>query len=327
MRRQLFIGGSGRSGTLILLNIMGTHKDIFNLPIEMRFIIDPDGLIDLVDALTVNYSPFLGREALYRFQRLMTEYLAQPGTRPYLDYNFPEWFGRDFYFKTVDEFISGLTEYEFWGSSVFENPPAPPLNAGTDSTKETQTPAGKRKIKGATYFPDRGLLIKKAAEFVDTLFSHAAAEKGKPIWVEKTPFNILHAEFLWELFPEAGLIHIKRDPRAVANSLANPAQPWAPNDIRSASLFLRSTLERWFDVKKRLHLENRPYLEVKLEELVHSTPDFLQNLANFCGVENTFPRKHRPIPEKVDYWKTQMSSQDITIVEEVLGPYTRMMGY
>ena len=49
---RIFVTGTGRSGTWILYRALGCHEAIHILPREMRFIIDPDGLMDLVDALT-----------------------------------------------------------------------------------------------------------------------------------------------------------------------------------------------------------------------------------------------------------------------------------
>jgi len=94
----IFIGGTGRSGTGILHKALGCHEAIFALtPGEMRFLIDPDGLIDLIDALTVRYSPVQAREALFRFERLMNVYLTVPQKAPYKGYDITPCLGGRYY--------------------------------------------------------------------------------------------------------------------------------------------------------------------------------------------------------------------------------------
>lgn len=48
----IFIGGTGRSGTTITARILGSHSRIYMVPFEVRFIVDPDGLCDLVAGKT-----------------------------------------------------------------------------------------------------------------------------------------------------------------------------------------------------------------------------------------------------------------------------------
>ena len=69
--QPVFIGGTGRSGTTILARMLSLHKDIFTIPFETRFIVDPYGLADLVDALSEKWSLYNGDRALRDFKNLM----------------------------------------------------------------------------------------------------------------------------------------------------------------------------------------------------------------------------------------------------------------
>ena len=79
------------------------------------------------------------------------------------------------------------------------------------------------------YFDDRPTLIAILRGFVEELFAGAAVAQGKQTWCEKTPFNVLSAPFLWELFPEATVVHVMRHPVAVVASHLH--QPWAPTEL------------------------------------------------------------------------------------------------
>src|SRR5947207_2280859 len=68
----IFVAGTGRSGTSQLADILGQHPQIHRIPIETRFIVDPGGLRDLADALTVRCDPIVGEDALRRLSDMLT---------------------------------------------------------------------------------------------------------------------------------------------------------------------------------------------------------------------------------------------------------------
>lgn len=310
---QLFVGGSGRSGTTLMLKALGKHPEIHSLSMEMRFLIDPDGLVNLVNALSRDYSPFQAREALYRFHRLMTVHLCQPNRRPYLGFNFPAIFGEDFYSCRLNRFLDSMKAYEFEGRSYFEY--------------HEENPEANRPVFGARYFPDRQVLLELTASFVDDLFSKAAEKAGKPIWCEKTPFNVLHLDFLWELFPRVPVIHIFRDPRAVILSLLQPTEYWAPDNAHDAALFLDSFFQRWFDLKARLDFTGKHLIEIRYEDLVRSPRPTLDRLKQELDLNRDFADIPSMNVARLDAWNEQLTPDQIRQVEAVMGPTIEKLGY
>ena len=65
--------------------------------------------------------------------------------------------------------------------------------------------------------------------FLSRLLDDYARKQGKPRWAEKTPGNIIHAERLFDLWPNAKLIHIVRDPRDIFAS-RRQAKKWDDPD-------------------------------------------------------------------------------------------------
>jgi hypothetical protein len=53
---KIFIAGTGRSGTSILHQILGTHAEIFKIPYESKFIVEGDGLNALLPRLHEDFS-------------------------------------------------------------------------------------------------------------------------------------------------------------------------------------------------------------------------------------------------------------------------------
>lgn len=54
----VFVGGTGRSGTTILARLLGSHPNFHLIPIEVRFLVDPGGLCDLVNG-TIDLARFV----------------------------------------------------------------------------------------------------------------------------------------------------------------------------------------------------------------------------------------------------------------------------
>ena len=95
----------------------------------------------------------------------------------------------------------------------------------------------------ARYFPARAELTGILREFTAGLFGAAAGTAGKRTWCEKTPFNLLSAPFLLELFPEATVVVIMRHPVHVAASHLD--QPWAPSTLEGVLGWLEPVYRRW----------------------------------------------------------------------------------
>jgi hypothetical protein len=64
MTKMIFVGGTGRSGTSIVKELIAAHPGAASLPFEYRFIIDPDGLVDFYTSYTAAWSPYLADRTL-----------------------------------------------------------------------------------------------------------------------------------------------------------------------------------------------------------------------------------------------------------------------
>ena len=82
--RQIFIVGTGRSGTTILRKILGHHSRVYAFAKELHFISDTNGLIDLAQTLSQNWNPFNASEAIVEFRDLVLNHLWQRRIHHYL---------------------------------------------------------------------------------------------------------------------------------------------------------------------------------------------------------------------------------------------------
>jgi hypothetical protein len=182
-----------------------------------------------------------------------------------------------------------------------------------------------RQLKNVRFFSDREQLAKMAADLVDDLFLHATHQAGKETWCEKTPSNLMHIDFLWELFPDSAFIHVKRDPRGVINSFSN--QFWAIEKIRDSALSLREVYKRWFALKEGLDFNRHKYLEIKLEDIAASQNSAMERIAAFCGVDNSWNNVPEIRTEKVNYWQETLTEAKKEEITQILEPYIQLMGY
>jgi hypothetical protein len=77
---------------------------------------------------------------------------------------------------------------------------------------------------------------------VKSLLDPLAREAGKPSWIEKSTQTVVAAPVLLAMFPDAGIVHVVRDGRDVACSIAR--MPWGPDSVLEAIEYWANRLRR-----------------------------------------------------------------------------------
>ncbi|MEO1377475.1 MAG: sulfotransferase [Cyanobacteria bacterium J06635_10] len=171
-----------------------------------------------------------------------------------------------------------------------------------------------------------------------TIFDSFLAEYSrvmeKPRWGEKTPDHYQYIETLFEWYPNAQVIWMLRDPRAVVSSLA--AVPWAKSctDLHTR-VWVRSLspMEDWAK-DSRVKVVQYEKLVTETERMLCEICDFLsetytpeminrsqnsQPILNHDQWERTHLQKTlQPIDSSsLDKWKSKLSIQEISIIEHL----------
>ncbi len=316
MTSPIFVAGTGRSGTSQLADILGEHPQIHRIPIETRFIVDPGGLRDLADALTIRYDPFVGEDALRRLSDLLTVRLVGRRDRD-RGHTVPVAIGERHYWDAVGRLWPELVAGTFDES-------VPAAGSGHAGWPAGPFEPGSHRRVVPRYFGDRRELVGILRRTVDTMFGGAAADAGKPTWCEKTPFNLLCMDFLWELIPEATVVHIKRHPVAVVASHVD--QPWAPPTVDGVLAWLKPVYERWLAWKTTVDLTDRRYVEVRAEDLAADWPGQRRALFDLLGVGD-FATRSAFRSHRLDSRRHQFDGGTRALVERSLGGIIPAMGY
>ena len=168
---EIFICGSGRSGTSIYSRIIGLHRDIWSFKWESQIFSGLPALCDLIDSKN-------------------PEQLAE---------KFSDRVSGHLYKRNVGgRYNAGLFELisEEYLASVLET-----LKANISSSVSEE---------------DR---IVSCRKFSDAIFSIAASKEDKKNWCEKTPRNLLYADLIQTIYPDAKFINLIRDGRDVVSSI------------------------------------------------------------------------------------------------------------
>jgi hypothetical protein len=175
-------------------------------------------------------------------------------------------------------------------------------------------------------------------------FAGYAALKGKTRWGDKTPGYVSYLTSISALFPDVQVVHLIRDGRQVARSIAE--QEWGAPTLVSAARWWRNKVARGCGFGRSARPDQ--YLEVRLEHLTADPERTARRLCDFLGVpfdpdmlrfhETAAERMrgggrglHRhlvsPVTPDLREWSEGLSMRDRHLVEAACAPLLVELGY
>jgi len=127
------------------------------------------------------------------------------------------------------------------------------------------------------------------------------------------------------MFPDAKIVHIKRDPRGVAYSLSQ--QTWAPGNVSDALKILTPIYDRWQNLKSSLHLPPDRYIEIKSETFFTDCRPQIDQLLDWLGAGPAEMDTANITPDRIDSWRGKIAPADLELCNRKLSPYLVLMGY
>jgi hypothetical protein len=169
---------------------------------------------------------------------------------------------------------------------------------------------------------------------------------GRPVFLNKSAMVTFMIPFLLEQYPEAKLIHLIRDGRAVALSWAKKVKKIIeekPEDyeevdfsiefndlLRNCSRSWREHIEEVERQKKALNLEKRGILcEFRYEDFCTTPRDYLEQLASFIGISpEPYRRKDLTHISSANYkFKMELDEPIFQEMMTLMEPALRAKGY
>ena len=114
----------------------------------------------------------------------------------------------------------------------------------------------------------------------DCMLQMYAESQGKLVRGEKTPVHHLYIDTLFEWFPQARIVYIVRDPRAVVTSYATLDQPWAQGPVEEYAFRWRRSAR----IAESLRGDPRVIL-VQYEGFVERPSAELDRVFEFVGLD------------------------------------------
>ena len=255
----IFIGGTGRSGTTVLGDLLNEHSLVrTSNPTEIKFLANRGGLLDVVFG-SMN-SQIENREKISIFHY-----------RTYRERTQKDLLHRN---QRFDEFNKKI--WEKWWEIDSPAPHGPGLHVGIE----------KRDLQ--RLLSDFSNSMKKspskhAKKFMNSFIALQKNHKGEKYWAETTPMNISYSNRLTQLFPDAKFIVIRRDPRDVIASLLT--KDWGPNTALEGIEWIESRLRADNDALRAV--EPKQVLVIHLEDLVtNSAEETYSKILDFLELED-----------------------------------------
>jgi Sulfotransferase family len=190
---------------------------------------------------------------------------------------------------------------------------------------------------GTTYM-GRDTFRAAARRFCDEIFLEnlEALDPAASFLLERTPWHAQHLDLIAGIYPDAHVIHIIRDGRAVARSLVSMG--WGPSTIREAA-------DEWRDCVagglKGRDLFGERYIEVRYEDLLANPVNGAETIYEWLGLGldggvleqvaleagTKFNVDSASPTVATDKWRAEITAEDLQEFDAAAGTLARQLGY
>jgi hypothetical protein len=183
--------------------------------------------------------------------------------------------------------------------------------------------------------------ITNMPEFIDALFRINAEGENKALWLDKTPYYILHIPTLLAAFPDAQFVHIIRDGRDAALSMLERAADIRVFNVSEGAHLWRRYVEAGRSAGRLLSAHQ--YLEFRYEDMLQDPEATVRRVCEFLGEEfsekvidfqkSRDPNIKTPLLKQGlqknnrEKWREGMTTYQMHVFEAVAGDTLSACGY
>lgn len=342
------VSGFGHSGKTSVTDLLREVERIYShhSSFEFGLIRLPDGILDLGNAITDNWSPIRSDFAVKRFKKLCFA----------LSSNYSEMLHPEF-LEISEKYINSLIKDELlveWYDTLYSSYPwyktkiksvlkrANLLSAFR--TLRKKVPTSGLSSKSVVYLIDNNNFLEKTKKYLTEILSHNNIEKGQAV-VTNNAFEPFNPGYAMDLFDDAYCVVVDRDPRDIYLSALNSTGLFVPKFEQSNSNFSQKFLENLkkdflgvqnidtFIYRQKLYRnnvsisDNKRIIRIHYEDLVLNYEDTVGKLFKRLDIH---PNRHNNKfayfnPEEsirnVRLWKQYKNIPEIAKIEKELNDY------
>jgi hypothetical protein len=189
---------------------------------------------------------------------------------------------------------------------------------------------------------------RSGGDFLRIVMGEIARKQGVERWADCTPEHLLYLREIKREIPEALVVHIVRDGRDVALSLAKQGWirplPWdRKKSVLVAGLYWQWMVNRGLEDGRKLGAD---YIEIHFEDLIRNPRPTLAKLGQFIGQDLDYDKirevaigsvssPNTSFEEESDdqefnpvgRWRQQLSLENLTTLESLVGGTLENLGY
>lgn len=189
---------------------------------------------------------------------------------------------------------------------------------------------------------------RSSGDFLRIVMEQIACRQNVDRWADCTPEHLLYAEAIQQTFPGASVVHIIRDGRDVALSLAKlgwirPILPHRNGRLTASALYWEWIVQKGRATGQRIA---RNYTEVRFEELITEPRRILAQLGRFIDHDLDYDRIRRVAVGSVSKpntsfmdelqgqpftplrrWERLLPPDDLAVLERLIGDRLSDLGY
>jgi hypothetical protein len=261
----VFIGGSGRSGTTIALNLLSRHPEFHaSMPREIKYLTSRHGLIDLAYSRPMRFEENL-KSRRNNFAARLLPIFGLSKISSFEKELFGPWWSETGKKGTPRGLVQGISydvlEHEF---NIFRS----------------------------SYATDP---IATSRQLFESLSWAQMKNLPKKYFGDSTPVNMMQADLIHDLLPQSKFINVIRDGRDVATSVVK--EKWGPNRHNSALYWWKNRITKANLALGRVPLDQ--VLEIRIEDLViHKREVTLFKILDFLNLES-HPRVERYFSQEI----------------------------
>jgi hypothetical protein len=293
----VFVGGTGRSGTTVVGDLLGTHSKIrTSTPIEIKFLTNRSGLVDVVFGYNQEIEKKSGKVSILNFRTYRKRKRRE----------------KERFTNILAEFNKFIWE-KWWDIDA-----PPPHGRGlTSGISKTDLEQLLKRLERDLKFNRKWAARRFMASFIRKQF-----EAGDEIyWVETTPMNIPEANKLQKLFPNALFINMVRDPRDVIASLLT--KKWGPTTPLEGLQWIEARLIAGHEALSSI--KSRKKLTIALEDLaINNRQTTYRKLLEFLAIadepamQRFFTDEMTPDAATSGRWKAEIDSPEFSAGYEAM---------